>query len=125
MSSTRFLNHAGGAVLGLLCTLAGCNAIVGLDKIEIVPDQPMAGTGNGGGNDEGGNGGLASSGTGGDVIGDGGDSGGPPVGDCETNQECTDRLTAAGEGVKGKDGKIAAACIKKPAGHCVALLSED
>lgn len=112
-------------MLGLLCTLVGCNAIVGLDKIEIVADQPTAGMGNGGSKDEGGSGGLANSGTGGDIIGDGGDAGSPPVGDCETNQECTDRLTAAGEGVKGKDGKIAAACIKKPAGHCVALLSED
>lgn len=115
-------------MLGLLGTLAGCNAIVGLDKIEIVPDQPTAGkdSGGGGSDDEGGSGGLANSGTGGDVIGDGGgDAGSAPVGDCVTNQECTDRLTTAGVGVKDKDGKIAGACIQEPAGHCVALLSED
>ena len=161
MLSTRVLNQAGGAVTFALFVLAGCNAIVGLDKINVIDEATgAAGSGAGvaetAGSDETGGDAMASGGTAG--KGSGGRAGGggaepeggeggtidPPAGDCTTNQECVDRLSAAatsagagggagkggsagmaGSGGAAPGGKVAAVCVKKPTAHCAALLSED
>jgi branched-chain amino acid transport system substrate-binding protein len=138
MPSKRTLNQAGGALALTLSLLAGCNAIVGLDKIQVV-DTPAetAGDGAGGkGNPNGGAvgdeakaGGVNEGGTGNSVEAQGGEAGdiGTPGGDCTTNEECTDRLSLAASGDAGGPGTgtVAAVCVKKPTAHCEALLSED
>ncbi|MEI9938385.1 MAG: hypothetical protein WDO69_14280 [Pseudomonadota bacterium] len=139
MTSTRVLNQAGGALALTLFSLVGCNAIVGLDKIQV-SDEPAesAGSPNGGQMDaEGGgsagkstDGNEAGSGATGDVPDAEGGAGGEPSlppGDCTTNQECTDRLSEAAMGEAGATSTtvVAAACVKKPIAHCVKLLSED
>src|SRR6478735_7034824 len=139
MASSRVLNHTGTALGLTLFLLAGCNAIVGLDKLQVT-DQPAdsAGSNNGGqpntedagsagrgGSDghEGGSGGKPSD----EPGGEGGMAGEVDKGDCSTNQECTDRFSegAVGTGEAGGAGVIPGACIKKPVPHCVKLLSED
>jgi ABC-type branched-subunit amino acid transport system substrate-binding protein len=139
MTSTRVFYQAGSAVALTLGMLAGCNSIVGLDKIEVV-DAPTetAGAGSTGGrmNTSGGaagdssgggtSGGDANGGTGDVVEAQGGEGGAPDLDECKTNQQCTDQLS---KGVVGEGGTgptiVAGACIKKPHGHCVQLLSED
>jgi ABC-type branched-subunit amino acid transport system substrate-binding protein len=136
MTSTRVFNQAGGALALTLFLLVGCNAIVGLDKLQVTDEQPdSAGSGNGGhSNADGGTagkGGSNNEGGGGaapDVQGgEGGEGGEGPRGDCTTNQECTDRLSEEAVGEAGGTGNpvVAAACIKTPIPHCVKLLSED
>ncbi|HYQ40491.1 MAG TPA: ABC transporter substrate-binding protein [Polyangiaceae bacterium] len=139
MASSRVLNHTGTALGLTLFLLAGCNAIVGLDKLQVT-DQPAdsAGSNNGGqpntedagsagrgGSDghEGGSGGKPSD----EPGGEGGMAGEVDKGDCSTNQECTDRFSegAVGTGEAGGAGVIPGACIKKPVPHCVKLLTED
>lgn len=137
MTSTRVFYQASSAVALTLGMLAGCNSIVGLDKIEVV-DAPTetAGAGSSGGriNTNGGTPGDAGGGTSGDASGgtgdvvesQGGEGGAPDLDECKTNQECTDLFSkdAVGEG-GAAPGVVAGACIKKPHGHCVQLLSED
>ncbi len=130
MTSTRVLNQAGSALALTLFMLVGCNAIVGLDKLEIADGPAVsAGTGSGGEpNTEGGKGGsINEGGTGADVEGgEGGEGGEAPLGDCTTNQECSDRLSEDAMGEAGGTGTaVAAACVKSPIPHCVKLLSED
>ncbi|HEY0469004.1 MAG TPA: hypothetical protein VGC79_32650 [Polyangiaceae bacterium] len=138
MTSTRVFNQAGGALGVTLFLLVGCNAIVGLDKIQVENESAgSAGSSNGG--QPSGDGGMSGKGgmpgeagsgatmpdTQGGDAGEGGDSGGP-TGDCTTNQECTDRLSEDAMGEGGASGTVvAAACIKTPIPHCVKLLSED
>src|SRR6478735_6781247 len=49
MPSTRLLNQAGGAIGLTLFLLLGCNAIVGLDKLEVT-DHPAGSAGSSDGN---------------------------------------------------------------------------
>jgi len=134
MTSTRVFNQAGGALALTLFSLVGCNAIVGLDKIQV-SDTPAdsAGSSSSGGqkNSGGGSAGIEvgpEAGTGGtheDQAGEGGMAGGDE-GDCKTNQECTDRFSNEAIGEGGAAASIVAgACIKTPTPHCVKLLSED
>jgi len=137
MASTRVLNQASGALAVTLFMLVGCNAIVGLDKLQITGEPTnSAGTEAGGRvSSEGGAAGKEDAVGGGGTAGkqeipqagEGGEGGeAPNPGDCTTNQECTDRLTQEVMGEAGSAGTvIAAACIKKPIAHCVKLLSED
>lgn len=133
MTSTRVLNQASASIALTLTVLAGCNAIVGLDKIEV-SDLPADSAGRSGAN--GGAGGSTggspgSSGTpsdGGKVEPQAGEGGmAEPVPECTTNKDCTDALLAQGlgdGGASGEDG-AAAVCVKKPSPHCVRLLSDD
>jgi ABC-type branched-subunit amino acid transport system substrate-binding protein len=137
MTSTRVFNQAGGALGLTLFLLVGCNAIVGLDKLQVTDEaRGSAGTGNGGQlNTDGGTAGKG--GSGGNEAGagatpevqggEGGEGGEAPRGDCTTNQECTDRLSDEAMGEAGGSGTevVAAACVKTPIPHCVKLLSED
>src|SRR6185369_7910665 len=136
MTSTRVFNQAGSALALTLFSLVGCNAIVGLDKIQV-SDTPAgsAGSSSGGGQDTSG-GGSAGKGVAGheagtgatreDQAGEGGMGGEGEPGDCKTNQECTDRFSneAMGEGGSAPS-VVAGACIQTPIPHCVKLLSED
>jgi len=136
MTSTRVFNQAGSALALTLFSLVGCNAIVGLDKIQV-SDTPAgsAGSSSGGGQDTSG-GGSAGKGVAGheagtgatreDQAGEGGMGGEGDPGDCKTNQECTDRFSneAMGEGGSAPS-VVAGACIQTPIPHCVKLLSED
>ncbi len=132
MTSTRVFNRTSAAIALTLATLAGCNAIVGLDKIQVTNDPAETAGGDAGGqaNPNGGTAGTAGTegGTGGSVEPQGGDGGGPdvPMGDCTTNQECTDRFSADSVGEGGAAaGTVAGVCVQKPVAHCVKLLSED
>ena len=110
MTSTRVLNQAGSALGLTLFLLVGCNAIVGLDKIQVSnAPADSAGTSSGGQpNAEGGmtsKGGMASEAGSGAApdpseAGAAGDSSGP-AGDCTTNQECTDRFSEDAMGEAG------------------------
>jgi len=136
MTSTRVFNQAGGTLALTLLLLVGCNAIVGLDKLQVA-DAPggSAGVSNGGHlNEDGGSAGKggslneAGSGAVPEVQGgEGGEGGQEPQGDCTTNQECTDRLSEEAIGEAGATGNpvVPAACVKSPIPHCVKLLSED
>ena len=146
MPSNRVLNQASSAVALTLFLLAGCNAIVGLDKIQVTdevadPDagasaggkaDPDAGSGGklvgkaGGPASDGGNGGNSGS----TIIEQQGGDGGVievPLGDCTSNQQCVDRLSGADAGAAGAPSatKVPAVCVRKPIPHCEALLSED
>jgi len=138
MPSTRVLNRATGALSLTLLSLVGCNAIVGLDKLHVtdqMADSAGAGSGGyisagGGSAGKGGSNSEAGTGSKSDAeAGEGGEAGannGAPVGDCMTNQECTDRFSDEAMGEAGGAGNVVpGACVKKPIPHCVKLLSED
>ena len=171
MQSNRVINQTNGTITGLFLLVAGCNSIVGLDKISIDAtarsnsagasgthtggtgdpaggDSSIAGSAGGTGGTGGTGGGMANGGT---TVGGtastpaGGEGGAPdvPMGDCTTNQECTDRASAAapasagsggtgggaGSGGAGSGGAgsgvVAAVCVKQGLSHCVSLLSDD
>jgi len=137
MTSSRVLNQAGGALGLTLFLLLGCNALVGLDKLEVQPAN-SAGSSSGGqpGEDGGmdgkaGKGGKSNSEAGTGSIpdgpaGEGGMGGEVDSGDCSTNQECTDRFSGQAQGEAGAGATVVpGACIKAPVPHCVKLLSED
>ena len=121
MTSTRVFYQASGAFALTLGMLAGCNSIVGLDKIEVVADTETAGAGSGGHTNP--NGGTAGSaggddsngGTGNTIEAQGGDGGSPdmPPPECTTNQECTDKLSAS---AMGEGGAPAATVAGAPEG---------
>ena len=136
MTSTRVFYQASSGIALTLGMLAGCNSIVGLDKIDVVdsPTEVAGKSGGGRANASAGSAGDSTGGTSGDSTGgkgdviepQGGDGGAPDLDECKTNQECTDDLSknAIGEG-GAAPGPVAAVCIRKPHGHCVPLLSDD
>jgi ABC-type branched-subunit amino acid transport system substrate-binding protein len=126
-------------IAGLLAmTVAACNSIVGLNDLSVSDGSTggksnggthSATSGNGGG---GGSGGNPNSSAGSEAVvsaGAAGDGGGPLfVGECTTNQQCTDKassnaaLPAAGG---ANDAAVVASVCIKPEGRCAKLLSED
>jgi ABC-type branched-subunit amino acid transport system substrate-binding protein len=126
-------------------TAAACNSLVGLDDLSV-SEQVGAGSNsaqagssdstNGGKSN--GNGGSATNGGTDPDTGDAGSNtqvaggaGGDTfvfVGECTTNQQCTDKATQnaeeTGAGGAGDDGPVPAVCIQ-PEGRCEPLLSED
>jgi branched-chain amino acid transport system substrate-binding protein len=116
MMRTTTLNDS--ALFALLVTCAAaCNSIVGLDDLSVA-DASSAGK-------------SGSAGNGGTSISDagaGGDDGIAMVGECMTNQDCIDKLSATPSapavGGSASGGPVAAVCIK-PEQRCAALLSED
>ncbi len=146
MSSNRVLHQASYAIALVVSVIAGCNNIAGLDKIKVSedPSHPSGGTsgnadtsGTGSVTQSGGDAGMTSGGVGnsssggGDPVsmaGEGGSVDMPPLGDCTTNQECTDRAAATVTGVAGAAAQTQAAasvCVKSPIPHCVQLLTPD
>ncbi|MES1177937.1 MAG: ABC transporter substrate-binding protein [Myxococcales bacterium] len=135
MTSTRVFYQASSAIALTLGMLAGCNSIVGLDKIEVVQDPTeTAGKGAGGRNEPSGGaagssgGDLSEGGTGDIIEAQGGEGGSPDVlpSECETNQECTDKFSKGAAGSAGAAGAVVpGACIQKPYAHCVKLVSDD
>jgi ABC-type branched-subunit amino acid transport system substrate-binding protein len=138
MSSNRVIHQASYAAALVVSMVAGCNNIVGLDKVSVSDESSLpagsagsrsnAGSG-GSGSDTTMNGGDAGTNNGGGgIVVMGGDAGAAPLGDCQTNQECTDRAAADEMGVAGAaDATDAAAsvCVKSPIPHCVQLESDD
>ncbi len=137
MQSTRVIQRTGGTCAAVFLLVAGCNSIVGLDKITIDAAEPANSAGAAGAQANGGDGssggtansaGSANSGGTGATQSEGGEAGtGDMPGDCTTNQECTDRASIGVTGAAGAGANtVAAACIKTagPA-HCVNLLSDD
>lgn len=125
-------------------TLAGvaCNSLVGLDDLTIAsetagtsPDSGGSDASSGGkGSSNAGssntNGGTVVSHAGASPIEDGGAAGDgahPFVGECQTNQECTDKASAnaAQMGAGGDSGGTVAAVCIKPEYRCATLLSQD
>jgi branched-chain amino acid transport system substrate-binding protein len=138
MQSTRIINQTGGAIAALFSLAIGCNSIIGLDKISLDAAEPadsagasgahMGGTGNAQGGVQSQAGSVSVAGGGSTSVATGGESGAPdtPVGDCTTNQECTDRASAGVVGAAGAGPEtVAAVCVKQGLSHCVPLLSED
>ncbi len=118
----RTLNHSSILVSVFTLSAIACNSLVGLNDLTVgqaggTENGGTSGaTGNRGGTDQGGDAAsLPEAGAGGE--------GQATVGECTTNQECTDRATEAAMG-DDDDGPVAAVCIK-PEGRCETLLSED
>lgn len=137
MKSSTLTKPISLAWFGAAATLA-CNSLVGLDDISVsASSQAGAGSSastsgaaseNNGGSNNGAQGGSAGSTSEPGEGGAGGD-GAVFVGECATNQECTDKATqnaaengAGGDG--GEQGVVPAVCIM-PEGRCEPLLSED
>jgi branched-chain amino acid transport system substrate-binding protein len=143
MSSNRVLHQASYAIALVASVFAGCNNIVGLDKIQVSDDlaNPAGGSsgsassGAGSSSPNGGDAGMvmASGGTGnsggGDAPASAGEGGTMDMpGDCTTNKECTDRAEAEDMGIAGAAAETEAAasiCVKTPIAHCVRLRSPD
>src|SRR5882724_112118 len=153
MSSNRVIHQASYALALVVSLVAGCNNIVGLDKISVSDEPSLPAGSNAGGSTSGGaneHGGTVSTSSGaggsssvggsnggeagtiatggGDTLamaGDGGSSN-VPMGDCTTNQECTDRAEALGlAGAAAEAEATPSVCVKTPIPHCVQLLSND
>lgn len=128
----------------LLITGVACNSLVGLDDLKVESaengasnqgsasgnDSGSAGTAPSGGTSQGG---TSQGGSAGDLVspmneaGAAGDGEHPFVGECKTNQDCTDKFSknAAEMGAGGEaNSTVAAVCIK-PEYRCAQLLSED
>jgi len=106
-----------------------CNTIVGLDNLTVGPESGGAPSSKGGvsSGETDPKSGASSGASGGTVEGDAGASGFMYVGECTTNQECTEKAsasTAIDTPGSAADGKVAAVCVK-PEGRCVQLLTED
>jgi ABC-type branched-subunit amino acid transport system substrate-binding protein len=151
MSSNRVIHQASHALALVVSLVAGCNNIVGLDKISVSDDPSLPANAQGGGNN--GSGGThpaagaanTTSGGGGTANANGSDGGtgnggndtvslageGGSIelpGDCTTNQECTDRAANDAMGLAGAAAEAEATpsvCVKTPIPHCVQLLSDD
>ncbi len=133
-------NHS-AIFAGLALAGVACNSIVGLDDLKIASDSAGTSTANGGSDTSsaGKSNGGASSGSGGSMstsnaggpsneeAGAGGDGTRPFVGECQTNQECTDKASAnaAQMGAGGDSGATVAAVCIKPELRCATLLSQD
>lgn len=138
------LNTSTFATLGVLSLsiAAACNNLVGLNDLSVgdgatggsdssQAGKSSSGGGGGGGNDSTAPGGAepgpAGGGDGSTPIGEGGAGGSPEpvfVGECMTNQECTDKASAGGQGAGGDGGVVPSVCIM-PEGRCAPLLSDD
>jgi len=115
-------------VLGFMgaSTFVGCNSIIGLDQFSISQTSSAGGAG-------GTTVGTGGGGTGGNARDGGTDE--PRVVECHTNQECTDRATAAAltlfeeagppDGSDGGPPGIVPAMCVQSIGKCVELLSVD
>ncbi|MDF3070213.1 MAG: Branched-chain amino acid transporter, amino acid-binding protein [Polyangiaceae bacterium] len=127
----RTLTLNNGAVLAGLFTLtiAACNSLVGLDDL-TVSEGGRGGTDTSGGGSTSGtasDGGNPDSGGTSSVApgGAGGEGEEPYVGECMTNQECTDKAALDVEGAGGEASELAASVCIKPEGRCQKLLNED
>jgi branched-chain amino acid transport system substrate-binding protein len=144
----RTLTLNNSALLAGLFTLtaAACNSLVGLDELSVSEvgagsNAAQAGSSTSHGGKSNGNGGNGAAATNGGSDADPGGAGSTTqvaggaggdtfvfVGECTTNQQCTDKATQnaaeTGAGGAGDDGPVAAVCIK-PEGRCEPLLSED
>jgi ABC-type branched-subunit amino acid transport system substrate-binding protein len=135
MRSTRALTKTSGTIAAFFVLAAGCNTIVGLDKITVGADSlagsaGASGTHTGGAPDDPGGapaGGADGSNGGAVAFGDGGAAGAAePVDDCKTNQECIDRASVgAKSGAGGGPAVVASVCVKQGGAHCVPLASPD
>jgi ABC-type branched-subunit amino acid transport system substrate-binding protein len=137
MPSNRVIHQASGALALAVSLVAGCNNIVGLDKVSVTDEGTSSGgsatAGQGSSTAAAGSISSTTGGTGdaagaGDSVAGGGEGGSPEPGDCTTNQECTDRAEQDAMGVAGAAAETEAAasvCVKTPSPHCVPLLSED
>jgi branched-chain amino acid transport system substrate-binding protein len=108
--------------LSFAIAAAACNSIVGLDDLSIGNAAGSGGTttAQGGSAPQGANGGGGTDTAGGTASEAGaGGMGEVPVGECTTNQQCTDKA-----GTNPDNTPIAAVCIQ-PEGRCVPVLSED
>ncbi len=129
----RRLTLSNAAVVAGLFTLtsAACNSLVGLDDLSVSEgskggsDASSGGTQPGSGNNT--NGGAPDAGgTRSETPGGaGGETDGPYVGECTTNQDCTTQAAADVAGAGGDASELAASVCIKPAGRCERLLSED
>ena len=134
MRNTTLNDSALLAVL-ILGAAVACNSIVGLDDLSVSDDGSAGSAGNqtSGGTPsmtapgEGGNNTMPGGGTTVSEAGAGGESV-VVVGECTTNQDCIDKLTAdppdIGAGGAAVEGPVAAVCIK-PEQRCAPLLSAD
>lgn len=136
LSSSGLATFAG---IALVCA-AACNNLVGLNDLSVAASSEggsdsSGGTeagksstsGGAGGTNRGGSPGssMAGDGTTPADAGAGGAEGPSVVGECETNQECVDKLSQDSPGAGGEfGGSVPAVCIKTE-GRCQALLSED
>ncbi|RYZ06179.1 MAG: amino acid ABC transporter substrate-binding protein [Myxococcales bacterium] len=128
----RTLTLNNGAVLAGLFTLtvAACNSLVGLDDLAVT-DGSKGGTETSGGGTS--STGDAPSGGNPDIGGTtsippggaGGEGEPPHVGECSSNQDCTDKAAAEVMGAGGDASALAASVCIKPEGRCQKLLSED
>jgi ABC-type branched-subunit amino acid transport system substrate-binding protein len=110
-------------------TAVACNSLVGLDDLSV--SDKAAGDGGRGGTETA-EGGSPSGGTANDrggaptePGGEGGEAEKPVVGECTTNQECTDKAAAEALGEGGGASELIASVCIKPEGRCQKLLSED
>lgn len=135
---TRTLNTiALSAIASLTLFSAGaCNNLVGLNDFSVAESSaggtssapPEGGTNStvgGTSNTTSGGGNVSAAGEA-SVEGEAGAGGEGPVfvGECATNQECTDKASAEAKGIADANGVVAAVCIL-PEGRCAQLLSED
>jgi ABC-type branched-subunit amino acid transport system substrate-binding protein len=140
MMRIKTLDNSALLASALALTAAACNSLVGLDDLSVSSestagkgDDVAGGThatsGGSGGNGAMVAGGTGSDGAGGPNVADAGAAGDGAVfvGECTTNQQCTDKATedaaALGSGGAG-DGVVPAVCIM-PEGRCEQLLSMD
>lgn len=124
-------------------TAVACNNLVGLTDLSVSSDTSggksdtaahggtHATTGGSSGNSNTTGGIGATHGAGASNAVDGGEAGDGPVfvGECTTNQQCTDKYSKlaaemGGAGGEGSDGVVAAVCVQ-PEARCAPLLSED
>src|SRR5882724_1358859 len=129
MSSNRVIHQASYALALVVSLVAGCNNIMGLDKISVSDEPSLPAGSNAGGSTSGGaneHGGTVSTSSGAGGSSSVGGSSNVPMGDCTTNQECTDRAEALGlAGAAAEAEATPSVCVKTPIPHCVQLLSAD
>jgi branched-chain amino acid transport system substrate-binding protein len=132
----RFTLNQSAISATLLVAGVACNSLVGIDDLKVAETSDAGTSTNGGSAGNATNGGAHANGgstvgTAGDVVNpsdEGGAAGEAPfVGECKTNQDCTDKLSknAAEIGAGGDAGGTVAAVCLKPEYRCAPLLSED
>src|SRR6187551_2837152 len=103
--------------LAFALSAAACNALVGLDDLSVASDGAggSAGASSGSAGQSAEAGAAATSAEGG-----AGGERAAPVGECTTNQECTDKASQNAAETANSEGVVAAVCIK-PEGRCAPL----